>query len=43
MDINRRDFVKGAAVAGAAAALAGVAGCAPASQGSTQGAAGELN
>ena len=41
MDINRRDFVKGAAVAGAAAALAGVAGCAPASQGSTQGAAGE--
>lgn len=32
MIIDRRDFVKGAAVVGAAAAIAGAAGCAPANQ-----------
>ncbi len=31
MELNRRNFLKGAAVAGGAAALAGLAGCAPAS------------
>lgn len=32
MDIDRRDFVKGAAVAGAAVAIVGAASCAPAGQ-----------
>lgn len=36
MDIDRREFVKGAAVAGAAIAMAGIAGCAPSGQGTAQ-------
>lgn len=36
MDIDRRDFVKGAAVAGAAVAITGVAGCAPSDQETAQ-------
>lgn len=43
MDIDRRDFVKGAAVAGAAAAMMGVAGCAPAGQGSSSSAVAQAN
>ena len=34
-DIDRRDFVKGAAAVGAVAAMAGVAGCAPSNQSSS--------
>ena len=41
MELNRRDFLKGAVVSAAAAGVAGLAGCAPASSGAdaSQGAA----
>lgn len=43
MDLNRRDFLKGAVVSAAAAGMAGLAGCAPASTGADASQGAELS